>query len=172
MTQVSLFWRERWKRRLSVACLYLGVFLALLLMVTKSDGSSGSLPLSLLVSLFVVVSLAGLAGVLQTQKTLFPDALGPLDERQRGVRNQAYVLAYRVLGLLVILSAGYALAIRVGRFRLPGLSSLEVFLLMIGAAVVVMTLPAAIMAWTEPDPPEDSGAYHMINQRSSQSRSI
>jgi len=69
---------------------------------------------------------------------------GP-DERQVAVRNAAYYRAYRVVAayLFLIMSAASA-----GEAALMGLTAL--------LFVLVLTLPQAIILWTEPDIPGEA----------------
>ena len=69
---------------------------------------------------------------------------GP-DERQVAVRNAAYYKAYRVVAayLFLIMSAASA-----GEAALMGLTAL--------LFVLVLTLPQAIILWTEPDIPGEA----------------
>lgn len=76
-----------------------------------------------------------------------------LDERQRLVRDQAYRAAYYpvtalllVLSLVVMYAAG-------GDASWSALRDLAPFVPWV--AFVVGSLPTAIVAWSEPDPPED-----------------
>lgn len=111
---------------------------------------------------FPIVPL-GLAVVTAAGLLLAPRLLGvsdgaddELDERQLAVRNRTYLNAYRVLGLLVILAALYhmiAVSSERGALWLPR-SDLAAQGLFWGAWLVAVTLPAALAAWTEPDPEE------------------
>jgi FtsH-binding integral membrane protein len=79
----------------------------------------------------------------QSPNTLFHKS-GP-DERQVAVRNAAYYKAYRVVAayLFLIMSAASA-----GEAALMGLTAL--------LFVLVLTLPQAIILWTEPDIPGEA----------------
>lgn len=83
-----------------------------------------------------------------------------LDERQRIVRNRAGYLSYRILGWAVMLLSTY-LMLRATWFE-SGFWPLRIaqedaLPLYISAVWLIITLPTAIIAWTEQDSePEDS----------------
>ena len=77
-----------------------------------------------------------------------------LDERQRSVLDQALVVSYGVLTMVIVIIAG-VLAIYlslVGPIQLE-MGALTPWLIAIG--VYVPLLPFAALAWIEPDPPSD-----------------
>lgn len=86
--------------------------------------------------------------------TDLPD--GYLDERQLHIRDESFTIAYKVLAgaLAVTATAAFiaaALASPEGRVSLPEIAmhwSLAVFL---SLGMVVQSLPAAVLAWREPD---------------------
>ncbi|GAB3561792.1 hypothetical protein GCM10027578_03100 [Spirosoma luteolum] len=73
-----------------------------------------------------------------------------VDERQVQVRNQAYRYAYMGLSLVVLLLAGYGLMALDLHWPLPSLAG-SYDLVFWGTWVVVLGLPSALLAWTEPD---------------------
>lgn len=78
-----------------------------------------------------------------------------LDERQVRLRNQTYLNAYRGLGTLVMLGALYGyIATDSGTWWIPKSSS-ELQAVFWGVMLIALSLPTAIAAWTEPDPPVD-----------------
>jgi hypothetical protein len=110
----------------------------------------------------VLTLLLGLLCVTCMGMLLMPNVLGVsdgmetlLDERQRAFRHRAYVRAYALLSGLVVATALYTfIAVDSGRLWLPqgGLSLQAVFW---GVLLLVLTLPTALIAWTEPEPPSD-----------------
>jgi hypothetical protein len=74
-----------------------------------------------------------------------------LDERQREFRNKMYLLAYQILGAIVMILALYAyIAADSKTLWLPN-GELELQAVFWGIWVLVTTLPAALVAWLEPD---------------------
>lgn len=75
-----------------------------------------------------------------------------LDERQRAVVTAAYAAAYRVLASGLLLSYTYVMLTNLfaGLPKLTDLASSS--LMLVGLIWLVIGLPAAILAWTEPDP--------------------
>jgi hypothetical protein len=91
----------------------------------------------------------------QAQAMLFR----PADERQRAIREHAQAVSYRILGPLIVVLALYLMfATQVfGHAWLPSTPSEQVALLA-GFALLFSSLPAAVIAWSEPDPvPDDRG---------------
>jgi hypothetical protein len=78
-----------------------------------------------------------------------------LDERERQLRDRAWILSYQVLSLVVI-AAVVVLGISV--FILGRTVTVDAGLvnaLVLSVAVLLPVLPAAALAWIEPDPPAD-----------------
>jgi MFS family permease len=72
-----------------------------------------------------------------------------LDERQRARRNEALVRAYPVIGMFTALSLLYVMA----GDAWPVVRNYTVIeALFWGAFLLAISLPSAIIAWTEPDP--------------------
>lgn len=109
------------------------------------------LPVLPLVSLVVWCSFR----LLQPQRLGISDGTDELlDERQRLLRGRAYLNAYRVLGLLFMLLLLYiSLAVDQGWPMPHGYSAWN--LLYMAALLLSLTLPSALLAWTEPDPPTE-----------------
>jgi hypothetical protein len=80
-----------------------------------------------------------------------------LDERQRSVRDRAFRIAYLILSLVFLAGTAFYS----WRFVRPEQSHGTHFVLPVGIGVILLslTLPLAVVAWTEPDPPEDSGTF-------------
>ncbi len=75
-----------------------------------------------------------------------------LDERLLQVKNQAYRTAYRIFGALVLIAWPLSLLLLVND---PGGNGITTALLIFGGVALLMTtLPTAIVAWREPDPTE------------------
>lgn len=73
-----------------------------------------------------------------------------LDERQRMVLTRAYATAYQVLGAGLLLVCAYGVI--ADRFTgLPGLPESGNTTVVVGLLWVVISLPQAILAWTETD---------------------
>jgi len=81
------------------------------------------------------------------------DLPGPeLDERQRSLRDQAWILSYQVLSTVVIVGVAYA-ALQVWLFGDPITIDADLAnALVLSNAVLLPVLPAAALAWIEPDP--------------------
>jgi hypothetical protein len=78
-----------------------------------------------------------------------------LDERQRLVRDRAYRVAYYVVtGLMILLSVG---VIYIAGSEDTWSAWREPALFLPWAAFIVGSLPTAIVAWAEPDPPDEPG---------------
>ena len=76
-----------------------------------------------------------------------------LDERQQIVRDRAYRSAYWILGitcLYTFLYISYVHPWLAERWEWLQFDSLPILMTM-GAALVVFTIPRAVMAWTEPE---------------------
>jgi hypothetical protein len=81
------------------------------------------------------------------------DLPGPgLDERQRSLRDQAWILSYQVLSTVVIFAIAYA-ALQVWLFGHPVTIDANLAnALVLSNAVLLPVLPTAALAWIEPDP--------------------
>jgi hypothetical protein len=80
----------------------------------------------------------------------------PADERQRAIREHAQAVSYRILGPVIVVLALYIIFARqvFGHAWLPSTQLQQVGLLA-GVALLFSTLPAAVIAWSEPDPVPD-----------------
>jgi hypothetical protein len=79
-----------------------------------------------------------------------------LDERERQLRDRAWILSYQVLSLVVIL-VGAAVAIPALGFGQP--VTIDAYLagaIALCLGVLLPLLPAAALAWLEPDPIEEA----------------
>ena len=80
-----------------------------------------------------------------------------LDERQRHLRDQAWILSYQVLSVVVIFGVAWA-GLAVWLFGKPitidaGLANA----LVLSIAVLLPVLPTAALAWIEPDAIAEEG---------------
>jgi hypothetical protein len=78
-----------------------------------------------------------------------------LDERERQLRDRAWILSYRVLSLVVI---GVVVVLGISVFILGRTLTIDANLvnaLVLSVAVLLPVLPAAALAWIEPDPLAD-----------------
>ena len=139
------------QRRVSVLAAYLGY----LGMVTVWYLSSrmGSARLFFLVIPFGLFMLAGLA-VLFTSWVWHaanePDAA--LDERQQRVRDRAYLYSYRGIAGVAVLATVYGGLAWDNGLWLPNTWN-QVQAVVWGILLLAMTLPSAVIAWTEPELP-------------------
>jgi hypothetical protein len=80
----------------------------------------------------------------------------PADERQRAIREHARAVAYQIVGPVIYVVALY-LIFAPTFFDHPWLPSntVEQGGLLVGLALLFSTLPAAVIAWSEPDPVPD-----------------
>lgn len=82
------------------------------------------------------------------------DSDSALDERQQWVRDRAYRPSYWIVSLILLLGATYVLEADNADWWLP--NSAEAFQGIIWTLIfVTMTLPTAIIAWSEPDVPAE-----------------
>jgi hypothetical protein len=82
------------------------------------------------------------------------DSDSALDERQQRVRDRAYRPSYWIVSLILLLGSTYVLEANNSDWWLP--SSAGAFQGITWTLVfLTMTLPTAIIAWTEPDVPAE-----------------
>ena len=105
-----------------------------------------------------VLALVALVSTFVTGYILFrPYALGlphaeapELDERQFGILNRSQVSAYRIVSFLFLVVTLYISA--ASNFGLPLPTNTYIWqVLYFGVTLLVLTLPTAILAWTEAD---------------------
>lgn len=77
----------------------------------------------------------------------------PADERQRAIRQRAQAVSYRIVGPVIVVVALYLIFAPTffERVWLPSTQGEQVGLFA-GFALLFSTLPAAVIAWSEPDP--------------------
>ena len=81
---------------------------------------------------------------------------GNLDERQRQLRDRAWVLSYEVLAGAVIAAVVVVAIVVLGLGRVVTLDAAVVSGIAICAGVLLPLLPVAALAWVEPNPPADA----------------
>jgi len=78
-----------------------------------------------------------------------------LDERQRRLRDQAWVMSYQVLSLVVIAGLSFVGILVLGFGRELTIDAPIANALVLSVATLVPLLPVAALAWVEPDAPVD-----------------
>jgi vacuolar-type H+-ATPase subunit I/STV1 len=145
----------RSRRRALVLATYLGFAAFMAVMYGGYTAQPRWPALLAIIAAILFVATAGSFGRLVTAPGYAADSVDQrLDERQRLVRDRAYRMAYYAVALLFgVLSLGIMYAaglddtwssVRVAALFLPWLTFL------------VGSLPTAVVAWTEPDLPEDN----------------
>jgi hypothetical protein len=107
-------------------------------------------PIAIVLFGATLVGVAGIYGYARGRADMRPD----LDERQRHVRDQAWIHAYEIVIAVVTIVVG-TLAIAAS-FNGPltiGMDELTPFI--IGIGLYLPLLPSATLTWSEPDPPLD-----------------
>lgn len=79
-----------------------------------------------------------------------------LDERQRQMRDRAWVLCYEVLSAVVVGAVVVVGVIVLGLGRVVTLDATVVSAIAICAGVLIPLLPVAALAWIEPDAPAEA----------------
>lgn len=141
----------RTRRRLAVLASYAGY--VVLMLVWYAAAARHSLALYVLVALLALVMLSGFVVLLTSwvwHAANEPDA--SLDERQQRIRDRAYLQSYRGLAGLLALVAVYAGIAWDTGWWLPQTEN-QVQAVVWAVLLITMTLPAAVVAWTEPDLP-------------------
>jgi hypothetical protein len=75
-----------------------------------------------------------------------------LDERERQLRDRAWILSYQVLAAVVVLAVGVIAVAVLGFERVVTLDASIVGAAALSVGVLLPVLPAAALAWIEPDP--------------------
>lgn len=137
-------------RRVAVIAIYLGYLLMTLLWTPAKALGWGW---AVIVSSLGLLAVMGYAMLMVSQYGIMSSQnKASLDERQEAVRNRAYRLAYGILGALACFAALYLyIAADSGSLWLPTTSN-ELQAAFWGVLLLTSTLPAAVLAWTEPDP--------------------
>jgi hypothetical protein len=79
-----------------------------------------------------------------------------LDERQRQLRDRAWVLSYQILAVVVVAAVGVVAVAVLGMGRDVRLDAPLVSAAAITVGVLLPILPIAALAWLEPDAPAES----------------
>ena len=79
-----------------------------------------------------------------------------LDERQRQLRDRAWVLSYKVLAVAVVGVVAIAAIAVLGMGREVQLDGSLISAAALTVGVLIPILPAAALAWLEPDAPQDA----------------
>lgn len=139
-------------RRRLVLIGVLGLVTILVSQFLRSSGVNGAVWSPLAVGGLIIL-------VFGWARLVFPGYLGlpqmdqpDLDERQRAVVTNAYASAYRVVAIGLMSTCAYLMLTDMFA-GLPRLSNLgDSGILVAGLIWTVIGLPAAILAWNEPDP--------------------
>ena len=78
-----------------------------------------------------------------------------LDERERQMRDQAWILSYQVLAVVVVLVVAVVTIAVLGLGRTVTLDATIVSAVAISIGALLPLLPVAALAWIEPDLPAD-----------------
>ena len=78
-----------------------------------------------------------------------------LDERERQLRDRAWILSYQVLAVVVVAAVAFVAIAVLGLGRSVTLDSTIVSAAAISVGVLLPLLPTAALAWIEPDLPVD-----------------
>jgi hypothetical protein len=79
-----------------------------------------------------------------------------LDERQRLLRDQAWILSYKVLSAVVTLGTIAVGVAVLAMGRTVTLDPTTTIAIVLSVSVLIPILPAAALAWLEPDPVEEA----------------
>ncbi len=144
---------SRLRRRAAVLAAYLGYLSMISVWYVASARESAGL--FILVSVLAVVMLAGLVLLFTSWVWYAANSPDPsLDERQQRVRDRAYLHSYQLFAGAVTLAGLYAGIAWDNGWWLPSTWN-QVQAAMWGLLLLAMTLPAAVVAWTEPEPSDD-----------------
>lgn len=143
---------SRFQRRALVTAMYLLLVVAMLLF-GSADGYRGwSLASGLLLASYII----GLKLVLFDMKGLTQNKVADLDERELGIHGRAYIVFGVIIGA-AISYVGFAKSpVRVhDGINLPmPTASGDLLIVNCFFLHLFFLLPVAMMAWTEPDPPD------------------
>lgn len=101
----------------------------------------------------VLLTFIALAMLRSSIQNLADGNVEELDERQRLVRYLAHHRSYKILAFLTIISMSYLmLAIQIYPERLWLPKGNEFYYVNMAVLCLLISLPTAVIAWTEPDP--------------------
>lgn len=130
---------------------------AVLTLLALSLGQDSDLGLGLrLLSMLALISMfvTGVVLLRPARLGLPHTDQGRLDERQQAIVNASQLAAYRITAMLLTFSTLYLWASSEFGLPLPE-HSLAWAALSFGVTLLVLTLPTALLAWTEPDGGEE-----------------
>jgi uncharacterized membrane protein len=139
---------RRFRRRLVVATYAGWLVVAAMAKLASLASSGGFWPMSLVVLASSLVQLTWLVRRTYINTPQLKDA--ELDERLVQVRNQAFRTAYRVFGVVAVISL--ALTYVALTTQPNGQGSFNAVVILFGVGLLGGTLPTTILAWREPDP--------------------
>lgn len=140
------------RRRIAVLAAYLGYAAVVGFFWVRSnlDVPAWTMVLPLAAGLVAVLGLATFCLGRTWDVANEPDAA--LDERERSIRDRAYRRSYAVIASAYLLTVIYAaIGHDSGILWLPRTWN-ELQAIMWGVLLLTLTLPPAVVAWTEPDP--------------------
>ena len=79
-----------------------------------------------------------------------------LDERQRVLRDRAWVFCYEILSVVIVMVVAVLAVVVLIMGRAVTLDGAVVSGLAICIGVLIPLLPVAALAWVEPDPPAEA----------------
>jgi len=111
-------------------------------------------PIALLLTAATVVGVVAIYGFARGRADL---GSAHLDERQAQVRDRAWALSYATVVIVIALALVGLMVVRSSSGQDVVLSGDLIGYLATTAAIYLPVLPAAILAWIEPDVPTDEG---------------
>jgi hypothetical protein len=145
---------SRRTRRLLVVAAFLGYpFLQAGYLTLVAPGRLSNVVWAPLAIALFAVTLVGVVGIYAYARGR-ADMNADLDERQRHLRDQAWIVAYGIVTTVAaLLLAALALITSFNGPITIGMGDLVPFL--IGFGLYLPLLPSAALTWTEPDPPAE-----------------
>lgn len=144
------------RRRSAVTALYGGYAVAVAAWLQMAH--SGAATWTVL-SAGVVASVVGLAIVCRASAGLVARPSRLLDERQRAVRDRAFRISYLIVSAALIGSCLLLSGIAIRGAEVGHVDRTLLALIGFSALLLSLSAPLAVIAWTEPEPPEDSGTF-------------
>lgn len=142
---------SRAKRRLTVLAVVIGWCLMVIGAVLQSSPDASPLPGLTLAGFGLGITFVAYILLMIPWKLGLPSLRdSSSDERQRQQLLQVYTLAYRVIGVMVLLGMMYLLTASGGTLPLPHTHA-GWYPVAWAAIILIGGLPTAILAWTEPD---------------------
>jgi len=144
---------SRTRRRSAVLATYLG-YIAMV-GVWSIASFYQAVGLFIVVSLLAVITLSGFGLLVTSWVWSAANASeADLDERQQRVRDRAYLYSYQAFAGIVTGAGFYTAVAWDNGWWLPSTWN-QVQAVMWGILLLALTLPAAVVAWTEPDLADD-----------------